>query len=136
MLIAYERACTFLKEIVCDFAIIDADIHLALAQKFNLPPLEPALVLTEGFQERSLGATKFPVFGVIFKRLNDETKYFIPMNAMNRMTRKQLEMIQAAINKSKHTTAEVKLEISRMIAWLKEARKFWWTIIKFLKLNT
>ena len=112
MQIEYERACTFLKETVCDFARIDADIHPTLDQKFNLPPLKPTLVLTESFQERSLGATNFPDIGVTFKRKNDETKYFIPVTTMNRMTWKQLEINKTAVNKSKHTTAEVKFEIS------------------------
>ena len=95
-----------------------------------------SLIKVLGFQERSLGATNFPDLGVIFKRKNDETKYFIPMTAMNRINRKQLEITQTAVNKSKHTTAEVKFEISRRIAWLKEVRKFWWILIKFHKLNT
>mgnify|MGYP001554690088 CR=1 FL=1 len=77
-----------------DFARIDADIHPSLAQKFNFPPLEPAPVLTGGFQERSLVVTNFLDLGVIFKRLNDETKYFIPMTAMKRMIQKQLEITQ------------------------------------------
>lgn len=54
MKIAYERFCMFLKETVCDFANIDADIHPALVQKFNLPPLGQAPMLTEGLQARSL----------------------------------------------------------------------------------
>ena len=53
-----------------------------------------------------------------------EIKYCIPMTAMYRLTRKQLEVSQTAIHKSKHTTAEVKFDISRRITWLGEVRKF------------
>lgn len=113
MKIAFERASTFLGETVCDFAKIDADIHPALAKKFDLPPLDPAPMLTEGYQERSLGATKFPDLVVIFKWKLNETKYFIPMTAMNRLTWKQLEVCQTAVQKSKHTTIEVRFIILR-----------------------
>ena len=41
----------------------------------------------------------------------DETKYFILITAMNRMTREQLEITQTAVNKSKYTTVEVKFKI-------------------------
>ena len=104
MNIAYERDCTFLKETLCDFAKINVDIHLALAHKFNLPPLDPALVLTEGYQERSLGATNFPKLGVVYKRVNSDLKYFISITTMYRLTRKQLEVTQALVQRSKHTT--------------------------------
>ena len=92
MKIALERASSFLKETVCDFAKIDADIHPTIAKKFDLPPLDPAPMPTEGYQERSLGATNFPELGVIFKRKVDQVKYIIPMTSMNRLTKKQLEM--------------------------------------------
>ncbi|KAL7594601.1 hypothetical protein Lser_V15G29705 [Lactuca serriola] len=135
MKIALERASTFLRETICDFARIDTNIHTALAPKFNLPPLDPAPMLTKGFQERSLGATNFPDLGVIFKCKNNEIKYFIPMTSMHRLTRKQIELNLIAVQNSKHTTAEVKFEISKRITWLGEVRKFWWILIKFLKLE-
>ena len=124
MEIAFERASIFLRESLCDFAKIDADIHPALAKKFNLPPLDPAPMLTEGYQERSLGATNFPDLGVIFKRKINETKYFIPLTAMNRLRRKHLEVCRIAVQRSKHRTAEVNFKILRRITWLEDFRKF------------
>ena len=135
MKIALERASTFLKETVCDFAKIDADIHPIISKIADLPPLDPAPMPTEGYEERSLGATNYPELGVIFKRKTDNVKYFIPMTAMHRLTRKQLEICRNAVEKSKHTTAEVKFEILRRINWLENIRKFWWILIKFLKLD-
>ena len=135
MKIALERASIYLKETVCDFVKIDADIHPTIAKKFDLPPLDPAPMPTEGYQERSMGATNFPVLGVIFKRKTDQVKYFISMTSMNRLTKKQLEICRTAVEKSKHTTAEVKCEILRRITWLENVRKFWWILIKFLKLD-
>ncbi|XP_023732212.3 acyl-CoA-binding domain-containing protein 6-like [Lactuca sativa] len=51
---------------------------------------------TEGYEERSLGATNFPELGVIFKRKTDQVKYFISMASMNRLTKKQLEIFGTA----------------------------------------
>lgn len=115
MKIEFERANTFLRQTVFDFAKIDADIHITLAEKFNLPPLDPDPMLTEGFQERSHGEKNFPDLGVIIKRKNDEIKYFIPITAMHRLTQKKIEVTQTVVLKSKHTTAKVKFEISRRI---------------------
>ena len=114
----FERASIFLRETVCEFAKIDAYIYPVLAKKLDLPPLDPAPMLTEGYQEISLGATNFPDLGVIFKRKLNETKYFIPMTAMNRLTRKQIEVFRITVQKSKHTTAEVRFGILRRITWL------------------
>ena len=133
--ISLERENTFLKETLCDFMKIDAYIHPALAKNFHLPPLDPAPVLTEGFQERSLCATNYPDLGIVFKHRENEIKYFIPMSAMHRLTRKQLEVSRTAVEKSKHTTVEVNFEILRRITWLERVRKFWWILIKFLKLD-
>ena len=83
MVIVYEKACEFLKSLVCDFAKIDAYIHIVLAQKFKLPALEPTPVFTKGYQERSIGATNFPQLGVVYKRVNSDLKYFIPITANN-----------------------------------------------------
>ena len=135
MQIALDKAKSFLKDTVCDFAKIDADIHPTILKKFDLPPLEPVSMLTEGFEERSLGATNFPELGIIFKRKTDNVKYFIPMNAMHRLPKKQLDICKTAVERSKHTTAEVKFEITRRITWLENVRKFWWILIKFLKLD-
>lgn len=132
MKIALERANTSLKETVCDFAKIDADIYPTIAKKFHLPPLDPAPMATEGYEERSLGATNYLELGVIFKRKTNNIKYFILMTAMHFLTRKQLDICRIAIEKSKHTTAEVKFEIIRTIDWLENIRKFWWILIKFL----
>ena len=63
MKIAYEKAYEYLKSAVCDFAKIDEDIHPVLAQKFNLPTLDPVPVFTEGYQDRTLGATNFLELG-------------------------------------------------------------------------
>ena len=68
MKVALESASTFLWETVCDFAKIDVDIYPTIARKFDLPPLDPTPMLTEGYQERSLGATNFPENGVIFQK--------------------------------------------------------------------
>ena len=136
MQMALDKAKSFLRDTVCDFAKIDADIYPTIIKKFDLPPLEPVPMPTKGFEERSLGATNFPELGIIFKRKTDNVQYFIPMNAMHRLPKKQLDICKTAVERSKHTTAEVKFEISRRITWLENVRKFWWILIKFLKLDT
>ena len=60
MKIACDKACEFLKALVCGFRKIYVDIHHLLAQKFNFPKLEPEPSFTEGCQEMSLSATNFP----------------------------------------------------------------------------
>ena len=133
---ALDRVNNFLRETVCDFAKIDVDIYPIISKKFDLPPLDPAPMPTEGFADRSLGATNFPELGIIFKRKTDNVKYFIPISAMNRLPNKQLDICRTAVERSKHTTAEVKFEITRRITWLENVRKFWWILIKFLKLDS
>ena len=115
MKIACEKACEYLKLAVCDFAKINADIHPVLAQKFNLPTLEPAPVFTEGYQDKSLGATNFSELGFVFKRANNNFKYFIPNISMHQLTRRQLEVTLTSVQKMKHTTHEVKFEITSRI---------------------
>ena len=125
MKIELEKANSFLRDTVCDFAKIDADIYPTILKKFDLPPLEPVPMPTEGFEERSLGTTNFPDLGVIFKRKTNNVKYFIPMTAMHSLTKKQLDICRTAVERSKHTTEEVKFEITRRITWLENVRKFW-----------
>lgn len=135
MTIAYEKACDFLRALVCDFGKIDAEIYPSFAPKFEFPPFEPVPTFTNGFQDMSLGATNFPQLGVIYKRANIDLKYFIPASSLHRLTKKQLEVTLAAVQKSKFTTEEIKFEIVRRIKWLGEVRKFWWILIKILKLE-
>ena len=132
---ALDRVNNFLRETVCNFAKIDADIYPIISKKFDLPPLDPAPMPTEGFADRSLWATNFPELGIIFKRKIDNVKYFIPVSAMHRLTRKQIDICRTAVEKSKFTTTEVKFEILRRITWLENIRKFWWILIKYLQLD-
>lgn len=88
MKISFERASNFLKETVCEFAKIYENIHPTIAKIVDLPPLDPAPMPTEGYEERSLGATNYLELGVIFKRKTDNVKYFIPMTVIHRLTRK------------------------------------------------
>ena len=71
MQMALDKAKSFLRDTVCDFAKIDADIHPTIIRKFDLPPLEPVPMPTEGFEETSLGATNFLELRIIFKRKTD-----------------------------------------------------------------
>ena len=135
MQIALDRVNSFLMDTVCDFAKIDADIYPTIAKKHELPPLDPAPMPSEGFEERPLGASNFPELGVIFKRKTDNVKYFIPTSAIHRLTKKQLDIYRTAVEKSKYTTPEVKYEILRRITWLESVRKFWWILIKHLRLD-
>ena len=82
-----------------------------------------------------MGATNFLELGVVFKRVNNNVKYFVPITTMHHLTRRQLEVTLTSMQRSKHTTDEVKFEITRRITWLGEVRKFWLMLIKFLKLN-
>ena len=83
----------------------------------------------------SLGVTKFHKLGVVYKKANSDLKYFILVTAMDRLTQKQLEVTLDLVQRFKNTTYEVKFKIRRRIHWLGEVRKFWWILIKFLKLN-
>lgn len=111
---------------VCDFGKIDAEIHLVLANKLDFSPFEPIPKYTKGFQDLSLGATSFSQYG---------PKYFFPIPAIHQLTKKQLDVTLASVQRSKHTTDEVKFKISIRIMWLFEVRKFWWIVIKFLKMQ-
>ena len=111
------------------------DIHPLIAKTIDLPPLDPTPMPTEGFEERSLGATNFPDLVIIFKRKTGNVKYLIPRNAMHRLTRKQIDICRIAVEKSMFTTAEVKFEILRSNTWLENVRKFWWILIKYLQLD-
>lgn len=71
-----------------------------------------------------LGATNFPQLGVVYKKDNSDLKYFIPITAMHRLTKKQLETTLASVQRSKNTIDEVKFEITGIIHWLGEVRKF------------
>ena len=135
MKIAYERACKFLKALVCDFGKINDEIHSILAEKCNFPPFELVPDYTERFQEMSLGSTSYPELGVVYKKAIKGPNYFIPTSAIHRLMKKQLDIILASVQRPKHTTDEVNFEISRRIQWLYEVTKFWWIIIIFLKLN-
>lgn len=130
-----EKLTSQVIALVCDFGKIDAEVYPVLSPKFNFPPFEPAPSFTEGYQDMSLGATNFPELGVIYKKANSDLKFFIPTTSMHRLTRKQLEVTLAAVQHSKFTTYEVMFEISRRIKWLEEVKKFWWILIKFLKLH-
>ena len=92
MKVAFERACEFLKALVCDFGKIDEEIHPVLVKKFNFPPFEQVSTITEGFQEMSLGAASYPELGVVYKRAQDGPEYFIPVSAIHRLTKKQLDV--------------------------------------------
>lgn len=107
-----EKVFLFLRSAMCDFSKIYANIHPALVQKFNLPSLEHTQVYTEGYEERSLGATNFSKLGVVFKRVYSDVKQFVPITSMHCLTRRQLEVTLNSVQKSKHTTDEVKFEIT------------------------
>lgn len=123
--ISCERACEFLKPLVCDFGKIGTEIQPVLAKKFKFPNFEPAPSFTEGYQNMSLGETDHPKLGVIFKKAQDGIKYFIPVTAMHRLTKKQLDTTLASVQRSNYTTEEVKFKITRSIHLLSEVRKFW-----------
>ena len=82
----------------------------------------------------SLGATSYLELGFVYKRAQDGPKYFIPVSAVHRLTKKQLDVTLASVQRSKHTCDEVKFEIIRRIQWMFDVRKFSWIIMKFLKL--
>lgn len=101
MKIAYEKTCDFLIALVCDFGKIDVEVYPIQARKFNFPDFESAPSFTKGYQEMSLSATNFLELGVIFKKSNSDVKYFIPVTSMHRLTRKQLEVTFALVQRSK-----------------------------------
>lgn len=68
MKIAFERACEFHKALVCDIGKIDAEIDPVISNKFYFPPVKTVPNYTEFFQDMSIGETKFPKLGVIYKR--------------------------------------------------------------------
>lgn len=133
MKLAFERACEFLKDLVCDIGKIDAEIHPVLSNKFNFPPFDPVPDCTEGFQYMSHRATIYPELTVIYKKAIDIPKFFILVSIIHRLTKKKLDVHLALVQRSKHNTDEVKFKISRRIQWLFEVSKFWWIIIQFLK---
>lgn len=116
--------CEYLKELVCDFGKIDAEIHLVLTKKFNFTDFELALSFTKGYQDMSLKATNYLELGVVYKKANNDLKYFIPVTAIHWLTKKQLDTTFASVQRSKNTTEEVKFEITQRIQWLYEVRKF------------
>ena len=111
MKVAYERACDFLKELICNFGKIDAKIHPVLAKKFDFPEFEHVPTYTNEFQEMSLGETNNPELGVVYKRAQDGLKYFILVTVIHRLTKKKLDITLDSVQKSKHTMDEVKFEI-------------------------
>ncbi|CAI9271644.1 unnamed protein product [Lactuca saligna] len=97
-------------------------IHPVLSNKFNFPPFEPVPDYTEGFQDMSLGATSYPKLGIVYKKAIDGPKFFIPVSIIHRLTKKQLDVTLASVQRSKHTTDVVKFEISsRLIATIKKS---------------
>lgn len=88
MKISCEKACDFFKALVCSFGKIDADIHHVLAKNFNFLEFEFGIGFTEGYQEMSLGATNLLELRVVYKKANDDLKYFIHVTAMHRLTRR------------------------------------------------
>ena len=63
----YERACNYLRSLICDLATIDYDIYPIIACQVELPPFEYPMMITESVQEMNCGSTKSPDLGIIFR---------------------------------------------------------------------
>lgn len=58
----------------------------------------------------TLSATNFPELGVVYKRVHDGPKYFIPVTVIHRLAKKQLDTTLASVQQSKYIKDEVKFE--------------------------
>ena len=67
-------------------------MHLVLAHKFDFPPLEQVPKIAEGFQYMNLRETNFPELGIIYKKSQSSMKFFIPVTAIHRLMKKQLDI--------------------------------------------
>lgn len=131
----YARATAFLNVLICDITKIDAEIHVVHAKKMDFLPFEHAPFTTKGIEDLSLRATRFLELVIIFKISKDSEKHFIPTTVFHRCWKKQHANTISYVEKSKFTINELKFEITRRIKCIFEVSKFWWIIIKFLKLN-
>lgn len=81
----YERACNFLRSILCDFAIIYVEIHQILENQVDLHPFKYPTMITKGIQEMNCGATNCPDLVIIFRTTKDTEKNFLHAKSVSKM---------------------------------------------------
>lgn len=94
---------------MCVFGKIDVEIHPVLANKFDFHLFDHVATITEEFQEMNLGATSFPMLGIVYKKSQDSPKLFIPVTVVHCLTKKQLDITLTSVKKiqAHHSSSEV-----------------------------